>query len=207
MKTKTIVEKRKSVTLKVVDDTLIIKRPFHVDDSLVEAFIHKKKPWIEKQLQLNQIFSIELDKPLVIFNQPITLEFRPNPKNMIIENDNHWVVYSKTNNSATRYVKNYLKLKLTDFILETLEELKQVKPFEYSEIQIKNLKGSWGNCKSSKQLTFAFRLIHMKESFVKSVVAHEVAHLFVMNHSPAFYRVLSQLDPNYHPSIKDQLDL
>lgn len=207
MKTKTILEYRKSLTLKVVWDTLIIRRPFHVSDEVVNKFIQNKKQWIEKQFELNKVFDINVNNDLVLMNQNIYCEYQFNHKNEIIKCNNHWIIKSKNEKSALILLKKELKRLLIKKIEDHLMFLQSIQPFEYSKLLIKNLSSSWGNCNSRKELSFAFRLIHMKESFIESVIAHEVSHLFVMNHSPAFYHVLSQFDPNYRSSIKDQLDL
>lgn len=205
MKTKTITEKRKSLSLKVEGDTLIIKRPFGLNDEVFNDFIKKKEDWIQKQLKFNQIFKISFESDLVLMNQAIKLIYVKDKDN-IIKNADTWVVSASTQSKALGLVERECHELLLNKINERINVLHKIKPFNYSAIKIKNLKASWGNCNSRRELSFAFRLIHMKESFIDSVIAHEVSHLFVMNHSPAFYHVLSQFDPNYRSSIKDLLD-
>ncbi len=206
MKTKTIIESRKSVSLKVVDDTLIIRRPKHVSDDFVKNFIKKKETWIKAQLRLNQKFVIDPHYGMTLFNQFIKLETVKSSSKKIEKLDNKWIVYASNDRIALKLIKEELTEILINKIEAIIRELKKKITFEVSFIQIKNLTASWGNCRTNKQLGFAFRLIHMDEAFIFSVVAHEIAHLFEMNHSPSFYRVLSQLDPNYRSSIKGQLD-
>lgn len=203
MKTKTIVEKRKSVTLKVEGDTLIIRRPFYISDEVVESFIVKKKEWIDKQLKLNQVFEVSFETDLILMDSPIKLVFKKGEENRIIKHETVWTVISKTEKSGLNLVQDNLRGMLHKKIEEYIKVLQSIKPFQVNQIKIKNLKSSWGNCNSRKELSFALRLIHMKESFIESVIAHEVSHLFVMNHSASFYRVLSQFDPDYRSSIKD----
>lgn len=207
MKTKTIVEKRRSITLKIQGDTLIIKRPIGIDDKIVNAFVQKKKTWIDSQLRFNQLFNISFNEPLIVFNQPISLKYKKSSMHQIVKDHQQWVVFSPTESSAIQAVKHDLKLLLLNKIETQLKTLQVIKPFEVSRVILKNLKSSWGNCNSKKELSFAFRLIHLKPSFIDSVIAHEVSHLFEMNHSKAFYRVLYQFDPNYRSSIKDPSDL
>lgn len=51
----------------------------------------------------------------------------------------------------------------------------------------------WGSCSSSGSIRYSWRLI-LAPPFVRSAtVAHEVAHLVHMNHSPAFHATVAEL--------------
>lgn len=206
MKTKTIIEPRKSLSLKVVEDTLIIRRPKHVSPEFVDSFIEKKEPWIKAQLRLNKKFLIDPHRGMTLFNRFVEINTIKSRSKKIEKLKDKWIVYAASDATTIRLINDELKALLMNKIEQIIERLKLIKNFEVESIQIKNLTASWGNCRTNKQLGFAFRLVHMEESFIYSVVAHEVAHLFEMNHSPSFYRVLSQFDPNYHSSIKGLLD-
>jgi predicted metal-dependent hydrolase len=52
----------------------------------------------------------------------------------------------------------------------------------------------WGSC-SARGIRLHWRLIHLDPALIDYVVAHEVAHLVHMNHSPDFWSVVEQLYP------------
>ena len=51
----------------------------------------------------------------------------------------------------------------------------------------------WGSCAANGNLSFSWRLICAPTKVLDYVVAHEVAHLAHMNHSPAFWRLAESL--------------
>src|SRR5690606_2426701 len=55
----------------------------------------------------------------------------------------------------------------------------------------------WGSCTSGRRIRLNWRLIHFQPHLIDYVVAHEVAHLRVMNHGPAFWRELARLYPDF----------
>lgn len=55
----------------------------------------------------------------------------------------------------------------------------------------------WGACNSDGNITLNWRLIHFDVSTIDYVIAHELAHLKVLNHSPAFWDVVKSLYPDY----------
>jgi predicted metal-dependent hydrolase len=64
-----------------------------------------------------------------------------------------------------------------------------------ARISVRDTKSRWGSCSSSGRLSFSWRLILAPDEVVDYVVAHEVAHLVVMNHGPGFWRIVDSLAP------------
>jgi predicted metal-dependent hydrolase len=65
-----------------------------------------------------------------------------------------------------------------------------------TRVGVRDPKSRWGSCSSTGALSFSWRLIFAPEHVVEYVVAHEVAHLVEMNHSPRFWRVVASLVPD-----------
>ena len=67
-----------------------------------------------------------------------------------------------------------------------------VKP---SRITVRDTASRWGSCSSGRSLSFSWRLILAPDFILDYVVAHEVAHLREMNHSPRFWAHVRRLVP------------
>ena len=65
-----------------------------------------------------------------------------------------------------------------------------------ARVSVRDPKSRWGSCSSKGALSFSWRLILAPEAVLDYVVAHEVAHLVEMNHSPRFWRVVASLCPD-----------
>jgi predicted metal-dependent hydrolase len=68
-----------------------------------------------------------------------------------------------------------------------------VKP---SRITVRDTVSRWGSCSSGRALSFSWRLIMAPDFVLDYVVAHEVAHLREMNHSPRFWAHVRHLVPD-----------
>lgn len=204
MKRKVIYQKRKSISLQVVNEMLVIKVPYKVSMELVDSFILKKQKWLDKQYELNKRYQVSLDKPINILGTwyPVVL----NEGKFSIELQNNQIVISKPKSMSEETtlvrLKKYLNLFIEHYILDSITECQHKREFHYSELKIKKLTASWGNCSSKKRLTFSNRLIHTSIPFINAIVCHEVSHLFEMNHSKQFYEHVYFFCPTYQEDIK-----
>jgi predicted metal-dependent hydrolase len=67
------------------------------------------------------------------------------------------------------------------------------------------MRTQWGSCSPAGELLLNPHLVKAPRPCVDYVLAHELCHLREHNHSPAFYRLLSALLPDW-PARKEELD-
>jgi len=60
-------------------------------------------------------------------------------------------------------------------------------------ITVRDTASRWGSCSAQRCLSFSWRLILAPDFVLDYVVAHEVAHLKEMNHSPRFWKLVELL--------------
>jgi len=64
-------------------------------------------------------------------------------------------------------------------------------------VKLSSARMRWGSCSSVSGIRLHWRLVHLSPTLIDYVVAHEVAHLVEMNHSPRFWAVMSELYPGW----------
>lgn len=67
----------------------------------------------------------------------------------------------------------------------------------YTRLTLRDTRSRWGSCAPDGALMYSWRLIMAPPSVLDYVAAHEVAHLVELNHSPAFWAVVSRLYPSW----------
>ncbi len=91
------------------------------------------------------------------------------------------------------WYKERARVRLIERVGLFAERLGDIPPRVYIRDQEKR----WGSCSPAGELRFNWRIIMAPLALVDYVVAHEVCHLKLKNHSNAFWRLLRRLMPDY----------
>jgi len=67
----------------------------------------------------------------------------------------------------------------------------------YASMTLSSAGTRWGSCTVGGNIRLNWRLIHFALPLIDYVVAHELAHLLEMNHSPAFWATVESVYPDY----------
>ncbi|CDZ54494.1 M48 family metallopeptidase [Neorhizobium galegae] len=70
-----------------------------------------------------------------------------------------------------------------------------VRPAKY--VQVMDLGFRWASCSSDGTLNFHWRVMQLPPQVIDYVVVHELCHLRVRDHSPAFWREVARVLPSY----------
>ncbi len=69
--------------------------------------------------------------------------------------------------------------------------------FIYRAINIKNQKTRWGSCSKKGNLNFNYKIALLSAPLADYLIVHELCHLKEFNHSPAFWKRVGEILPNY----------
>jgi predicted metal-dependent hydrolase len=72
-------------------------------------------------------------------------------------------------------------------------------------IKLSNARTQWGACNHKGEIRLNWRLVQLPPRIADYVVAHEVAHLVELNHSPRFWALVEALLPG-HADARHELD-
>ena len=75
---------------------------------------------------------------------------------------------------------------------------------QVKRIALSSARTRWGSASADGSIRLHWRLMHFSHSVIDYVVAHELAHLREMNHSPRFWEVVRSVMPEFD-AARDQL--
>jgi predicted metal-dependent hydrolase len=67
-------------------------------------------------------------------------------------------------------------------------------------LRLSSAQTRWGSASADGSIRLNWRLIHFTPAIIDYVVAHELAHLREMNHSPAFWDTVRSVLPDFERS-------
>jgi predicted metal-dependent hydrolase len=196
--------KRKSICLEISSGTeLIVRAPFSVDDAAIDRVVMQKRGWIiKKQRQISQrgsaapvkefkageeFFYLGNRYPLFLKEKLIPALFFEN--GFLLARDYCYRAKDLFIQWYARQARLYIPGRVEFFCARA--------GVRCAGISIRNTGSRWGSCGSNGRLNFSCRLMMAPPEVIDYVVAHEVAHLRVMDHSEDFWRNVKGLFPDY----------
>lgn len=68
---------------------------------------------------------------------------------------------------------------------------------EPTGVQVQDLGYRWGSCGRNRRLYFSWRVMTLPASLIEYVIAHELVHLHEPHHTPAFWRRVARVLPDF----------
>ncbi|HLP79241.1 MAG TPA: SprT family zinc-dependent metalloprotease [Acidobacteriota bacterium] len=206
-------DKRKNATLAVYPMKEVeIRVPKHLEQEHIQRLVKKKADWVIKQLLwFDEITRLDSSKEHVNGETYLYLgrQFRLQVKKAegraeakIIGRN---IGVNLPINTPKKYEKKIIKAAIWKFYRQQTEEKVEELVKKYSKrlgieppkFMIKNQYKRWGSCTSKNLLIFNFRLSMAPVSQVEHVVAHEICHIKVKDHSSEYWKQLKSILPEY----------
>lgn len=192
----------KRITMRIAPDRRSIKvtTPPNVRASTIQDFIKRHRAWLEAQFaDAPSVPEITVGHKIPILGRLHEIVHESGRgTTQIAEYDSvpTLITYGDTR-FVGRRVADFLKQTASHEIEPLVAHHSKAVSRRATSVRFKDTKTRWGSCSSSGALSFSWRIAMAPKSVVNYLVAHEVAHLVHMNHSPAFWKQTEALCPDY----------
>ena len=200
-----------------------IIQPVGVSDEDVCKFLCRNEAWV--LAQLDRVSRLRaLRRPARCQHGEILFRGEPTPVrvepvetkaqgNLVRWRDGEIVVRrgAETQTPAARGLENWLRRQARARIGDYLPGLTKRVGRCPGRVYVMGQRTKWGNCSSRGNLSFNWRLVLAPDFVLQYLVAHEVAHLVVPDHSAKFWLTVQSLCPmterakqwlsRHHPSL------
>ncbi|MCX7628476.1 MAG: M48 family metallopeptidase [Methylophilaceae bacterium] len=206
--------RRRTVGIRIDRHGLAVSIPATMPRRDVPAVLLRHGDWITRKLaQLAATLAASPSQEwrdgaiLRYLGQDIRLCLRQDPCDRAIEFDDgrlHVAVADTADSAAIRHCVSlwYRKRALADFG-RRLENLAGRLGVPTPRLFLSNAKTRWGSCNAKGDIRLNWRLIQAPPYIIDYVVAHELAHLKEMNHSPRFWDWVGMLCPEYRTTRQE----
>ena len=168
----------------------ILSIPLFCPEFLARRFLAANRDWIAThRTPPPKRFSD--GQRLTILGQEVQICHAPNQAGTVLRDDR--LLVGGEDLFLNRRVTDYIKRRTQEYIAARAPALAQKIGRTVRRITLKDTTSRWGSCSTRGNLNFCWRLGMAPLFVLDYIIAHEVAHLSEMNHSPRFWQVVSNL--------------
>ncbi|MEM9638697.1 MAG: SprT family zinc-dependent metalloprotease [Pseudomonadota bacterium] len=187
--------KRISLRISQLDGRVTLTLPKRVPDRDALHFAREKESWIRKHLAARgEDVVVGIGTQLPVGGQ---LHQVVAGKGRRVQFDAGRVAVPGLPERAGRRLAGHLKEVARARLAEASDDYAARLDKPYSAITLRDTRSRWGSCTAEGRLMYSWRLILAPPDVLDYVVAHEVAHLAEMNHSPAFWAQVTRIYGDY----------
>jgi predicted metal-dependent hydrolase len=203
----------KNVSLRITTQHgLEVVIPQGFDRGRIPAIVSKKQSWIEKTLhrleqqraQLaakpKQTLPTQLDLRAIGETWKLEYEERPGDRVGLIEKSKGvLLIYGRIDHPPTcravlqKWLAHMAKKHLTPWLRSVSWEV----DLPYKTASVRGQKTLWASCSHRKTISLNYKLLFLSPALVRYVLIHELSHTIHLNHSPQFWALVGQKEPNY----------
>lgn len=188
--------RRVSLRVDVARGCIVLVRPTRCPEALIARFLADKRTWIQKQLvNMPERATLAHGTAVSILGEEHAIRGHDIAKRGVWR-EGATIFVSGAPEHLPRRLKDWLKVESRTVFTTWARDYAAQLNVRIARVAVRDTKSRWGSCTRDGRLSLSWRLIFAPREVAAYVVAHEVAHLKHMNHSPAFWRVVESLVGN-----------
>jgi len=212
--------KRRNIGFMVGPDGLTVSAPQWVPLYEVDAAVRSKTPWILKKLgdaheRQRRVEAARIEwRDGAVFpymGEPVTVMLDPSHafdgKGAMLaeaaagQGPGHLLHVGLARQAEPSQIRDsvqaWLMRQAKQVFTERLESYAPRLNVQWRKLVLSNAGTRWGTAHSDGVIRLNWRLIHFRLAVIDYVVAHELSHLRVMDHSPRFWDTVATVVPDY----------
>ncbi len=218
--------RRRTIGFVVGADGLVVRAPRWTPIYEVELALQEKAPWITRKLgearerharqegariewrdgatlpYLGGVIAVQLD-PSHTFTavgaqlDPALIEGEDVSVGGSVQRLRLGLPRSATPEQIRDAVQAWLMRQAQDYFKNRLDHFAPLLQVQWTRLGLSNANTRWGSARVDGAIRLNWRLIHYAPAVVDYVVAHELSHLRVMDHSAQFWQTVESVVPDY----------
>jgi predicted metal-dependent hydrolase len=216
---------RRSIGFSVGPQGLSVRAPKWTPLYEVDAALKTKADWILRKLQetlarhsrqTEQVMSWCDGASLLFLGQSVTLHLDPehsfgaagaqlmpatnashNPQEPQPQRLHVALAHTASADQIREVVQAWLMRQAQQIFKARLDHFAPLLGVQWKKLSLSNAGTRWGSAKSDGSIRLNWRLVHYRMALLDYVVAHELSHLRVMDHSPRFWDTVRSVVPDY----------
>jgi predicted metal-dependent hydrolase len=221
--------KRKNIGFMVGPEGLVVSAPRWVPLGEVDQAVRAKSRWIVSKLEAARERQDRLEAARIEWKDGATFPFLGEPVIVVLDPRHDFreaggVLHTDTTtlpgvarqtlhvgvsqNAQPSQIRDavqaWLMRQARQLFTERLNHYAPQLNVQWRKLTLSSAGTLWGTAHSDGSIRLNWRLVHFRLPVIDYVVAHELSHLRVMDHSPRFWETVRSVVPNY-PELRGHL--
>ena len=211
--------RRRSIGFTVGADGLAVRAPTWVTLAAVDAALREKSGWILRKLDEARARQQRLEGGRIAWGHGAQLPYLGEPLTVVLDPTHGFtgkggalapdpqggagpslrigLAHSAGAAQIRDAVQAWLMRDARRHFTERLDHFAPLLGVQWTSLRLSSAETRWGSAKADGSIRLNWRLLHYRPAVIDYVVAHELAHLRVMDHSPRFWNTVATVVPDY----------
>ena len=218
--------KRRTIGMAIGPDGLEVSAPRWVSLGEVESALHEKADWIARKLVEMQERQQQLGAARIVWADGVVLPYLGNQLQVVLDSSStlkknsaqfepaqavcatdaslpllHTLRLGLPLSAEPQQIRDavqaWLMRQAKALFVERLNHYAPLLNVQWHKVSLSSAATRWGSASANGAIRLNWRLVHHKRDVIDYVVAHELSHLRVMDHSPRFWDTVQSVMPDY----------
>ncbi len=204
--------KRRTIGFVVGPDGLVVRAPRWTPMGEVEAALREKGTWVKRKLNEARLRQDRQESARItwadgvdfaLMGQTVRLQLDPSHAFAAVGAQldagtlRVGLPKSATSEQIRDAVQAWLMRHARSHFEQRLNHFAPLLQVQWRKLTLSSASTRWGSARIDGSIRLNWRLIHMQPAVIDYVVAHELSHLRVMDHSPRFWDTVRSVVPDY----------
>jgi predicted metal-dependent hydrolase len=217
--------KRKSIGFVIGPDGLVVRAPRWTPLAEVDAALQEKASWILRKLQESRERQSRAHSARVEWRDGVAIPFLGETITVVLDPTHGFsgrgaqltavdqtgeqslhvgLPKTATADQIRDSVQAWLMRQAATNFKNRMDHFTPLLGVHWKKLRLSSAGTRWGSASADGSIRLNWRLIHFRQTVIDYVVAHELSHLRVMDHSPTFWSTVATVVPDYQ-SLRNQL--
>ena len=207
-----VFSRRRTISISISPDNgVVVKAPYLTPAGTIKRFVNDKSEWIKKILagfkslkRIDNVKGYSDGDSILLFGRDFRLK--------LYQSDRYSIRIGSGDTIEAGYVKNSNPLIIRAMLEGWFKYIAQDKirqkfreilvrydnyRFRPGDLVVRTMKKRWGSCSTKGKIAISYDLVRLDEAYTEYVILHELCHLKHHNHGADFYRLLSEVYPDW----------
>ncbi len=199
---------RRRVSMTIDERGLLIGAPRRATLTEIEGFVRSHADWVLTKLaeytatHARRHLAVRDGVCLPLLGAEIAVRIVPGANRSRWQED-ALLLEARPDADCEALARRALQRRALELFTERLAVYVDLLGREPLRLGLSSARTRWGSCSAKSGIRLNWRLIHLPLPLIDYVIAHELAHLVEMNHSPRFWAVVEGIYPDWRQARRE----